>query len=717
MNRSGVRTFAFIKQRWPLIVQSAWIVFLTEFVSRGFSGRAFVWSGIHFVPFLFNLAIIFGFVLLLTALIGSARIAYWIVAAFSFTAALISGIKLKILGVPLLPWDFVLTSETKDMTPYIKNIYDWRLLLAVAVFVAVSIVLLHKFPHFRSRFGWKERAAQALLAVCLLAVLYTDKPVPVKQMLGIQSITWDQTDNVATNGLMLASLMNIEQMFVDRVKSYDKEAVDAFVRENPVVEKETADGPRPNIIVVLSEAFWDPTRIESARFSRDPLPFFHSLQETSTSGWMLSPQFGGGTANVEFEVLTGNSMRFLPQGSIAYNQYIHHGVDSLASILTRHGYTATAISPFHNWYFNSSNVYKFLGFAKYISIEFFRPIYSGPYIADSEVANNIIAESLKTDGPDFIFANTMENHFHYYPGKFEKNTIKVEGNFSEFSKGLLETYAQGVWAADNMLRTLVEHFESRGEPTIIVFFGDHLPALGDDYEVYKDTKYITGEDDPDFLDKMYRVPVVVWNNYLPKQKDTLNISTSFLGPYILKLAGIPGTPFTDYLYELSQRIPVIPPRDYYEAMNIRESDLKQYEAVQSDILFGDRSVYGELKDKIVQPGFTLGIGPMTISNVTPDALTAGSAATITVTGQNLPAQGVIYFNGKALETSWKEEAGPADAARPSPLKNIALSAELPASSVKPGTWDVQVKVIDSQKRVIAQSNVVQLQVRAKENAG
>ena len=107
----------------------------------------------------------------------------------------------------------------------------------------------------------------------------------------------------------------------------------------------------------------------------------------------------------------------------------------------------------------------------------------------------------------------MENHFHFSLGKFPKNTFDVTGDMSPSSQGMLETLAQGINASDRMLKELVEYYEKKGEPTIIAFWGDHLPALGDDYATYIDTKYISGKDDPDFLKKMYSVPLVVWNNF------------------------------------------------------------------------------------------------------------------------------------------------------------------------------------------------------------
>ncbi|PZE22224.1 LTA synthase family protein [Paenibacillus xerothermodurans] len=500
----------------------------------------------------------------------------------------------------------------------------------------------------------------------------------------------------------------------------------------------------PNVIVVLSEAFWDPTQIAGLQFSRDPIPVYHALQKVYTSGTMLSPQYGGGTANVEFEVLTGNSMRFLPEDDIAYETAVKHNVDSLAGILGRQGYTSTAITPFHNWYFDSTNVYRRFGFSRYISLEFFNPDeYVGPYIGDHAVARRIIEETRRSGGSDFIFANTMENHYHYWPNKFKNNTVQIKGKVPGAALAILETYAQGASGADAMLQQLVEHYSRLKEPTILVFFGDHLPQLEKDYYVYRETKYIESENDPDFLPKMYNVPVLIWNNYMTGPKDNLYISPSFLSPYILQLAKKPGSAYTDYLADLSQRTPVIPPRKYYEAMQINPAELAPYEAWQRSILTGagadsgagssgvpggvpdsgSPDVSGSVYEKVYRPhapaevgtglkhqtggrtgasesstvthasaNFILGYGEPVIESVSPSPLDIGesAAATITVTGGRFGMGSVVCVNGKELETTWHSEE--------------TISAVLPKElQSNPEQLGVEVRVIDEKGTILARS--------------
>jgi phosphoglycerol transferase MdoB-like AlkP superfamily enzyme len=449
----------------------------------------------------------------------------------------------------------------------------------------------------------------------------------------------------------------------------------------------------PNIVIVLSESFWDPTQIPGVKFSRDPIPTFHALQEKYTHGTMLSPQYGGGTANVELEVLSGNSMRFLPADEIAYEKVIDHPVDSIASILGRQGYKSTVISPFNNWYVNSVNVYKRFGFSHFIPLEFFDPDeYVGPYIGDHAVAKRIIEESKRSSGPDLIFANTMENHYHYWANKFKRNSINIRGNMSDDAISILETYAQGASGADSMLKELVTYFGQLKEPTILVFFGDHLPHLETDYYVYQKSGYIQGPDDPNFLEKMYTVPLLVWNNYLPESQEILRMSPSFLSPYILKLAKLQGSNYTDFLYNLSKRIPIIPPKKYYEAMKIDKNDLVEYQERQQAIL-----TKTEDAEDASQP-YMIGYGDPVIESVSPESIGVGEglvadwikSMTLLVKGGRFGQGSVLFADGVPLPTVWQTED--------------SLSASLPKEMVTaPGALQLQVRVMDSQEHVLVQS--------------
>ncbi len=673
-------------RRLSLFAASLWIVFLVELMSRSGWRETVRWFVLFSPCTIVNGLVVLSFLLLLSAVTGRIRGSFWILSAVFLAAGLVNGIKTNILGVPLSPWDFLLASETKDMTAYVSGLFNIAMITGFIVFIPLSMALLGALGMTRGRLMRKRRAVMALAAIVLMAVVYDDGKLSLQRLIRIQNMVWDPSENVRTNGFLLTTLMNVKFLFLHPPEGYDGSAVSAITASTaPVVPQ--GDGLRPNIIFVLSESFWDATQIPGVSFSKDPLPFFHALAERFTSGTMQSPQYGGGTANVEFEVLTGNSMRFLPQGSVPYNQYINRNIESLASILARQGYETTAISPFHSWFFNSKKVYEHFGFAKYISQEFFEPDFEGPFMSDRAVAKNIIEATEASPGPDFVFANTMQNHYNYLPGKFKENTISVSGVSGE-SRGLLETYAQGLLGADDMLRRLVGHYGKKAEPTILVFFGDHLPSLGENYKVYKETGFVQ-EDDPEFYDKLHRVPLVVWSNYLPQDgRETIRMNTSFLGPYILQLAKRPGNYYTDFLTELWRRAPLLPSESGYAAAGIKEM-MKNYEKLQYDTMFGEQFAYGERKDAPPQEPMVLGFGPMRIDGVRTEKI--GYQSVLTVTGSNFPYRSVVTIDGKQAQAKWRsagEIAVVPDGSRP-------LGAPM----------NIRVCVKDSRDKTIAESNI------------
>lgn len=689
---------AYFKGRWPFLLWGLWIALFVEFLSRGSVLETLSWSLWHLPLLVLNSLLLCAIMLVLLLPVGNAKVSFWVAAGLALTLAAISGVKLRLKGLPLLPWDFGLAGEALDVVPW-RDVVSIGLVVGLPLFIGGSILLMRKVARPpEPRPTWKERACLALAGAAVVALCLVDHPFSLVHVAQGASLPADQAQNVRGNGFALATLRNLT-LSETGSKEYDRDAVAALAQAHQAArtQEPAVTQKDPNIILILSESLFDPTTLPGATFSRDPLPFLHQLQQTYTSGKMLSPEFAGSTANVELEVLTGLSMKFLPDGVLAYEKYISRPVDSLASILARQGYRTTAISPWSSTFFNSKNVYKNFGFGNFVSVEFMKPVYNSPYFADSEVARVIMDEGDKAPGPFFIFANTAENHYPYGPGKFQEDTIKVSG-LSPDATGIVESYAQGCSYADQMLKTLVEHYSNKPEPTMIIFFGDHLPLLGAQYAVYKEAGFISGTNDPNFLDQIYRTPVLIWDNFRSAPKETIDFGSTYLSPFILKQAGVPGTAFTDYLGGLEQKVPAVPHQRYWPSRGINPDDLKEYQTLQQDILFGDQTIYGADKDRIVNGSFTLGFGPLTVDRLTVDETYAGGdEVPVTLTGQNLPYTGVVYVGGKAVESTWQSYT--------------SVTFRVPRSLFQDGAKEVQVKVLDIEKKApVAESNVVQLTV-------
>ena len=600
----------------------------------------------------------------------------------------ISQQKLIIKGTPLLPADFSLAKEALEISNGFKYVYLWMALIVIGALV--MIVLMLKFTP-REKYKWLQKSVVFLTSVSLLTIFYTSFG-PIQNAFALQSNNLSQKMNYEENGMMLGFALNAEYLKAPEPDNYQEGAIKQVI-EGSKATYSTDPNFKPNIIFVMSEAFWDPTLMKNVSFSQDPIPFFHSLQKSQTSGIMLSPVYGGGTANTEFEALTGLSTQFLPDGSIAYAQYVNKPIEALPSILQKQGYATSAIHPYDNWFYNRNSVYKNLGFDKFISKEFFNsPKTNGQYILDTELTSKILDEVKATDKPDFIYATSMQNHGPYSSTVNPQNKITVSGStLSPASQAILENYTNSISEVDQALQQLIEGLKQSNEPTEVIFYGDHLPMLGDNYSIYKDAGFVAGDTTYEDYLKLHSVPFVTWNNF-STTKQTLNLSANFMGTYALQLAKKSGSPMTDFLSNLMKNgSDVVLKQDYASQEKITPTEVDQYKLLQYDLMFGKN--FTDLLEPSHQP-------PTNTGYIQGDALPKITNAVIanglvTIQGENFVENDKVYIDGKLLETK--------------PASSSGVSAYLPNGfSGKSSTLEIQVKLSDSMSKVISQSNVYQL---------
>ncbi|TGE36316.1 LTA synthase family protein [Desulfosporosinus fructosivorans] len=641
--------------------------------------------------FLVSYILMFG---IINIFYGLPRKAYLAICSILFGLFSILGYisrqKLNIKGSPLLPTDFSIAKEAIEISGRFKDVYIWMALIAIGALVL--IVLMLKFTP-REKYKWQQKTAVFLTSLTLLTLFYTAFG-PIKKAFALQLNNLSQKINYEENGMMLGFALNAEYLKVQEPANYQEDSIKQVV-EGSKASYSTDPDFKPNIIFVMSEAFWDPTLMKNVSFNQDPMPFFRSLQKSQTSGTMLSPVYGGGTANTEFEVLTGFSTQFLPNGAIPYAQYVNKPIEALPTILQRQGYATSAIHTYDNWFYNRNNVYKDLGFDKFISKEYFNsPEYKGSYIRDTELTKKILEEVKATDKSDFIYATSMQAHGPYSSTPNPENQIKVSGsNLSPASQAILENYSNTVADVDQSLKQLIEGLEQSGEPTEVIFYGDHLPMLGDDYSVYKEAGFIKGDNSYQENIDLHSVPFVTWNNFSTTKQD-LSLSSNFLGTYALQLAQKSGSPMTDFLSNLLQKdSDVVINQDYPSQEKITPTEVTQYKLLQYDLMFGEE--FTNLLEPSHKPStntaYIQGEGPVKITKA---VITAGL---LTIEGENFSQNDKVYIDGKTIDSTFANPKG--------------LSASLPKDfSGKSGTVDVQIKLSDSMSNVISQSNVYQLPV-------
>lgn len=589
------------------------LVFGMELIGRGSVAGTWNWMVTHPKLVLLNGMLQLCVLLVVYALLGTLFPAIGVVSAIMSLMTLINYFKTKLIGQPFFPWDLFLKKESMDIAPLIAGPAAMK---RVGVLIAIVVALL-LLRLVLPRFGMRLVPRLALGALALVALYSFGVRSPwaaeALSRAGVYETTWDQQQNYADNGLALAFTLNVKNSVVPKPSGYGEESISTLaqslneqelqVLKQTSAVKEELNGRKPNVIFIMNEAFWDPTLLTNVSFSSDPLPTVHRLQQESTSGYLLSPQYGGGTSNVEYEVLTGQSMSFLPAGSVPYQQYITKPLPSLASFFKSLGYNSLGMHTYEGWFWNRQNVYKSLGFDSFKSQEqFVDPEYKGTFIADAEMSRSIVSAVEESEEPAFIYAVTMQNHGPYDTPRYAENTIQVQGSLTPAAKSTLETYTQGAYDADQSLQMLIDHFQQSDEPTLIVFFGDHLPMLGYDYDVYKQAGFIRSSDATqwslDELKSMHQVPFVTWSNFNMPQQTVPILSDSFLGSFVLDALHLEKPAQFAFNSGLSATLPGLlsnlavdsAGNLYPTAPESAQAPLEQYRQLQYDQLFGQQYV-------------------------------------------------------------------------------------------------------------------------------
>ena len=379
-----------------------------------------------------------------------------------------------------------------------------------------------------------------------------------KHTQGVVTETWEQKGSYR-NGYILNFVLSIRDCFIAQPDGYSKEAVkeleDQYSKETDTVAGETEK--KPTIIVVMSESYADLSVVGNFSTNIDLTPFYDSLEENTIKGHALSSVFGAKTPNSEWEFLTGNSMAFLPSGSVVYQQYITDTPTSLVSNLKNIGYTCVAMHPYYDTGWSRNIVYPNMGFDETHFIDDFdQTKILRDYITDQELYEKIVDryESKKSNEDLFIMSISMQNHGGYTVedrAGFEP-TVKL-GYDTEYP--LAETYLSLARESDSAFKELLEYFEKVDEPTMIVMFGDHWPKIEEEFMA----KLLGGNRQSLGLvesQQSYTTPYVIWTNY-PSETVEEDFSANYLGSYMLQLAGLEMPGYNQFLMNLKEQLPII----------------------------------------------------------------------------------------------------------------------------------------------------------------
>lgn len=517
-------------------------------------------------PQVLNLIMFELLALLLFAVFGKLHVALMTETLFFGIYGLANYFVLNFRSVPIQPWDLLSIGTAASVAGNYDYTLDRQALLVVLGFIL--LLILEYFCRFTLKKGtWKLRLPMAATLVVMLGAfgLMFHSDEIVEQKLRLYNKLFTPTTISYKNGTALAFVMELRYMSVDKPAGYD---ADAAAQELAALEEESMNEPAmaaasdgeelPNIIVIMDEAFSDPAILGDFTVNQDYMLFVHSLlegTENTVSGWLNVSVLGGNTANTEFEYLTGNTMAFLPQGSIPYQQYINESAPSLASHLASLGYQTVAMHPYNASGWDRDTVYPAMGFSEmYFLPDFENPHKVRNYVSDQSDFEKIIEiYENKGDSPLFLFNVTMQNHSSYTESfdNFDPQ-IEVEGGSQT-----LNNYLSLLSLSDEALSELIAYFEGQEEDTVIVFFGDHQTTNSVIEPILKQngksSSTLTEEEQAD----RYKVPFFIWANFDIEEETGVETSANYLGAKTLEAAGVPMDGYFTYLSGLSETVPVI----------------------------------------------------------------------------------------------------------------------------------------------------------------
>lgn len=417
-----------------------------------------------------------------------------------------------------------------------------------------------------------------------------------------------------------ASLFNTG---INEPSGYSEETMAEISNNGGLTKSETgrSEDELPNIIFVQLESFFDPTEVEWLRFSEDPIPNLRKLFNEYSSGYFKVPSVGAGTANTEFEVLTGMSMRFFGPGEYPYKTYAKTKVlESAASALTSLGYGAEALHNNGGNFYSRAQVFNNMGFDHYTSKEFMNILQMTPkgWATDDILVPNIMESMDTTEGQDFVFTISVQGHGDYpTEPTLENPEIIVSGVEDEGKRNAWEYYVNEVYEMDKFVGQLIDEVESRNEPSVIVFYGDHLPTMDLESSDLK-SKYL------------YNTNYVIWDNIGLEKKDGNIAAYQIMADVFERLDIHSGTVF-----------------NYHQQRQSTKNYLADLELLQYDIMYGEQYVYEESGAPITEGHMVMGVKDAEITEVVSQL-----DGSYSIYGSNFTKQSKVYINGEKQDTKF-----------------------------------------------------------------
>lgn len=451
---------------------------------------------------LFSIFIIFTMQLLLLSLINELKLTMWLSFLISILVSVVNLLKIQFRSEPLIPTDlgflFDLPAIIRLITP-IQIVLVSLLLLAIIAIILVLVYRQRKFQTGVKIFDIDKQSnyRRGFLLILSFTLLLSMRSYQVEGSLlkktltsfGFKEYQFDILKSYRENGFVNGYISNISNDVMVMPEGYSKESVQAIMEKYQAqadtfnIQSKYDNFQDISVVYILSESLSNPQRVNGVEIEENPLPFISDPKGKSLQGLMVSPVYGGTTANTEFEVLTGLSMKYLASGSIIPFKSIIPEFEKFPGIvkdyLRDNPYgKAISLHSYNDKLFKRPEVYEKLGFDQcYFDADMIHqdPLFDSTYISDKSTFNEALAY-LSQDGSQFMNVVTMQNHSPFtdkYDALYPGVSVETDPNLEES----LAAYTQGIHYSDQAIEEFIQAVSQMDKKVMVVYYGDHLPGL------------------------------------------------------------------------------------------------------------------------------------------------------------------------------------------------------------------------------------------------
>ncbi|OJG79449.1 arylsulfatase [Enterococcus raffinosus] len=546
---------------------------------------AFSWHTEKFFLGCFVLLIFYGW---LSSFLGSLKAGSIFYTLAVIGVGIANYLKMKYRMEPIYPDDLKMITEFGMIRDMVGVPIFLLFLLLLTAGVVLVIFSIKKSLKLKKKKQWIRLGFFLLTSMLLLYIGGFNQQGNLLRKAYNKTALWipySQKMNYYNTGFMGGFLYNLPVDAMEKPENYSEAAVKKVTKTYEAKQNEE-DTEKPNIVYVMSESFSDPARLKGLEvYGGDPLQDYRAVADKTYSGQMLSQNYGGGTANIEFEALTGFSMElFNAQMTTPYTMLVpeFQMFPSLVSTLKKRGYETTAIHPYNTSMYKRKDVYQTFGFDQFLdesTMKHTDKIENNPYISDEAAYREIFDQLEKKNKPQFLHLVTMQTHMPY-ENKYDELPYVVQGDNSL----AVRSYLQDIAYSSEALKAFLERLDELPERTLVVFWGDHLPGIYSDEVQEENQGHL-----------LHETEFLMYDNRHQLNNQQVTTSPFYFAADLFQQGRIQMTGFQTLLVSLQKELPAFEKGMYYQSgqwfkearLNKKQEKLYQdYQMIQYDITAG-----------------------------------------------------------------------------------------------------------------------------------